>query len=112
MNRVFIILHLIMICYLVVDDARGFIEENSGAKYLTFSFRRKNYMYDNLWKEIGKLCGVVNDFDKDYNVIMFESDHDVSGMINISTMTIIVKAVFKDGANYFPQVCLSHCKYE
>ena len=56
-------------------------------------------------KKIGKLCGVVNDFDKDYNVIMFGSDDNVGGMINISTMTIIVKAVFKDGANYFPQVC-------
>ena len=98
--------------YLVVDDAKGFIEENSGAKYLTVSFRSKNFMYDNLWKEIRKLCGVVNDFDKDYNVIMFESDDNVSGMINISTMTIIVKAVFKDGANYFPQVCLSYCKCE
>ena len=98
--------------YLVVDDVRGFIEENNGAKYLTFSLRSKNCMYDNLWKEIKKLCGIVNDFDKDYNVIMFESSDDVNGMINISTMTIIVKAVFKDGANYFPQVCLSYCKYE
>ena len=99
--------------YLVVDDARGFIENNSGAKHLTFSLRNgMNCVYDNLGKEIGKLCGVVNDFDKDYNVIMFESDDDVSGMINISTVTIIVKAVFKDGANYFPQVCLSYCKYE
>ena len=98
--------------YLVVDDVRGLVEENSGAKYLTFSLRNKNYVYDNFWKEIKKLFGVVNDFDKDYNVIMFESDDDVSGMINISTMTIIVKAVFKDGDNYFPQVCLSYCKYE
>ena len=99
--------------YLVVDDARGFIEENSGAKYLTFSLRNgMNCVYDNLWKEIGRSCGAVNDFDKDYNVIMFESDDDASGMINISTMTIIVKAVFKDGANYFPQVCLSYYKYE
>ena len=54
----------------------------------------------------------MNNFDEDFNVIMFESDDDVSGMINISTMTIIVKAVFKDGANYFPQVCFSYCKYE
>ena len=98
--------------YLVVDDARGFIENNSGAKYLTFSLRKgMNCVYDNLWKEIGKLCGVVNDFGKDYNVIMFESCDDVSGNINISTMTIILK-VFQDGANYFPQVCLSYCKYE
>ena len=98
--------------YLVVDDVKGFIEEISGAKYLTVSFLDKNFIYDSLWKEIGKLCGVVNDFDKDYNVIMFESSDDVRGMINISTMTVIVKAVFKDGDNYFPQVCLNYCKYE
>ena len=98
--------------YLVVDDVKGFIEEISGAKYLTVSFLDKNFIYDSLWKEIGKLCGVVNDFDKDYNVIMFESSDDVSGMINISTMTVIVKAVFKDGDNYFLQVCLNYCKYE
>ena len=98
--------------YLVVDDVRRFIEKNSGAKYLTFSLESENFMYNNLWKKIGKLCGVVNDFDKDYNVIMFESSDDVSGMINTSTKTNIVKAVFKDGANYFPQVCLSCSKYE
>ena len=99
--------------YLVVDDARGFIANNNGAKYLTFSLRKDmNCVYDNLWKEIGKLCEVVNDFDKDYNVIMFESGDDVSDNINISTMTIILKAVFKDGANYFPQVSLSYCTYE
>ena len=98
--------------YLVVDDVKGFIEENSGAKYLTVSFLNKNSMYDNMWKEIGKLCGVVSDFDKDYNVIMFESDDEVEGMININTMTIIVKCVFKDGVNYFPQVCLNYCQYE
>ena len=98
--------------YLVVDDVEGFIEENSGAKYLTINSMSKNFMYDSLWKEIGKLCGVVNDFDMDYCVIIFESNDDVLGKIKISTMTIIVKCVFKDGANYFLQVCLNYCKYE
>ena len=97
---------------MVIDDVKGFIEENSGAKYLTVNFLSKSFMYDSVRKEIGRLCRVVNDFDKDYNVIMCESSDDVVGMINISTMTIIVKAVFKDGANYFPQVCLNYCKYE
>ena len=98
--------------YLVVDDVKGFIEENSGAKYSTVSFLNKNFMYDRVWKEIGRLCGVVNDFDKDYNVIMFESSDDVKGMININSMTITVKAVFKDGALYYPQVCLNYCAYD
>ena len=98
--------------YLVVDDVKEFIEENSGAKYLTVSFLNKDFMYDRVWKKIGRLCGVVNDFDKDYNVIMFESSDDVRGMININSMAIIVKAVFKDGALYYPQVYLNYCAYD
>ena len=98
--------------YLVVDDVKGFIEEKSGAKYLTVSFLDKKFMYGSVWKEIGRLCGVVNDFDKDYNGIMFESSDNVVGMINISNMAIIVKAVLKDGSNYFPQVCLNYCQYD
>ena len=43
---------------------------------------------------------------------MFESSDDVRGMININSMTIIVKAVFKDGALYYPQVCLNYCAYD
>ena len=77
--------------YLVVDDVRGFVEKNSGAKYLTVSFLNKNFMYDRVWKEIGRLYEVVDDFDKD---LMFKSSDDVVGMINNSTITIIVKAVF------------------
>ena len=63
-------------------------------------------------KDIVRPCGVVNDFDKDYNVIMFESSDDVRGIININSMTIIVNAVFKDSALYYPQVCLNYCAYD
>ena len=98
--------------YLVVDDVKGFIEENSGAKYLTASFFKKNSMYDRIWKKIANLCGVKSDFNKDYSVIMFESDDKINGMVNINTMTIIIKTVFKDGALYFPQVCLNYCLYQ
>ena len=34
--------------YLVVDDVEGFIEENSGAKYLTVNFLSKNFMCDSV----------------------------------------------------------------
>ena len=88
------------------------LKNNSGAKYLTVSFLNKDFVYDRVWKEIGRLYGVGNDFDKDYNVTMFESSDDVRGMININSMTIIVKAFFKDGALYYPQVCLNYCVYD
>ena len=53
------------IYYVKYDDAPFYLvnSENSGAKYLTVSFLNKDFMYDRVWKEIGKLCGVVNDFD-------------------------------------------------
>ena len=70
--------------YFVIDDIRGFIEENSCAKYLTIVFLKENqrFMYDKVWKEIEKLCE-IDSFGKSYDVIMFESDNDVSGMIDI-----------------------------
>ena len=69
-------------------------------------------MYDNIWNKLKKLCNVnKNEFDKDYNVVMFESDDKINGKIMIDAMTIVIKSVFKDGANYFPQVGLDYCYY-
>ena len=40
--------------YLVIDNIRGFIEENSGAKYLTLVFPKQNqrFMYDRFAKRL------------------------------------------------------------
>ena len=40
--------------YLVTDDIRGFIEQNSGAKYLTIVFPKENqrFIYDKVWKRL------------------------------------------------------------
>ena len=97
--------------YLVCDNAIGFVEENDGDKYLTFSLMNNNKLYDNIWNKLKELCNVNKDFDKDYNVVMFESDDKINGKIMIDTMTIIIKSVFKDGSCYFPQVGLDYCFY-
>ena len=99
--------------YLVVDNIRGFIEENSGAKYLTIVFPKENqrFMYDKVWKEIKKLCE-IDIFGKSYDVIMFKSDDNVSGMIDISSMTVIIKAVLRDSGVFYPQICLNYCPYD
>ena len=73
---------------------------------------KNNKLYDNIWNKLKKLCNVNKDeFDKDYNVVMFESDDKINGKIMIDTMTIVIKSVFKDGANNFPQICLNYCFY-
>ena len=72
---------------------------------------KNNKLYDNIWKQNNKLCNINKDFDKDINVIMFESDDKINGKIMIDTMTIVIKSVFKDNANYFPQIALTYCFY-
>ena len=74
--------------YLVCDNVIGFIEENDGEKYLTFTLMKNNKLYDNIWNQINKLCNVNKDFDKDINVIMFESDDKINGKIMIVTMIL------------------------
>ena len=68
-------------------------------------------MYDKVWKEIKKLSE-IDSFGKSYDVIMFESDDDVSGMIDISSMAVIIKAVLKDSGVFHPQICLNYCAYD
>ena len=92
---------------------KGFIQENSGAKYLTLDILKENQrlMYDRVWEKIKKLCQ-ADSFGKSFNVIMFESDDDVLGVFNISSVTIIIKAVLKDSGVFYPQICLNYCAYD
>ena len=92
---------------------KGFIQENSGAKYLTLDILKENQrlMYDRVWEKIKKLCK-ADSFGKSFNVIMFESDDDVLGVFNISSVTIIIKAVLKDSGVFYPQICLNYCAYD
>ena len=68
-------------------------------------------MYDKVWNEIKNLCE-IDSLGKSYDVIMFESDDDVSGMIDISSVTVIIKAVLKDRGVFYPQICLNYCAYD
>ena len=62
-------------------------------------------MYDKVWKETKKLCE-IDSFGKSYDMIMFKSDDDVSGMIDISSMTVL-----KDSGVFYTQICLNYCAY-
>ena len=73
---------------------------------------KNNKLYNNIWNKLKELSNVNKDeFDKDINVVMFESDDKINGKIMIDTMTIVIKSVFKDGANYFPKITLNYCFY-
>ena len=95
--------------YLVIDDLKGYFEENDDNKYLTMIFMSKSQkmMYTRTWKEIKKLINEVDEFSnygKDYDVISFDTDDILSlnSIINIYSMTIIFRSVFKDNNKFYP----------
>ena len=88
-------------------------------------------MYTRVWEEIKKVINKVinkvadtcsalvstsrnklDDFSKDYSVIMFESDDDVNSMINIRSLTIIIRSVLCKDNNFYPQIYLNYCSYD
>ena len=101
--------------YLVIDDLKGYFEENNNNKYLTMIFKSKSQkmMYTRIWEEIKKNFNEVDEFsnyDKNYDVISFDTDDILSlnSIINIYSITIIIKSVFKDNNKFYPQIHLTN----
>ena len=104
--------------YLVVDDLKGYFEQNDDNKYLTMIFTSKSQkmMYTRIWEEVKNVINEVDEFsnyDKNYDVISFDTDDILSlnSIINIYSMAIIIKSVFKDNNKFYPQTYLTNCRY-
>ena len=103
--------------YLVIDDLKGYFEQNDDNKYLTMIFMSKSQkmIYTRIWEEIKKIINEVDEFsnDKNYDVISFDTDDILSlnSIINIYSMTIIIKSVFKDNNKFYPKIYLTNCRY-
>ena len=65
----------------------------------------------NLFRSITK---TVDDYDEKYMKIKSNSDKQLplNNMIEIPTMTIVVKAIFLENNKYYPQVFLDKCLYK
>ena len=101
--------------YLVLDNLKGFIEVNDGRKCLKmiFSSEDQKLMYDSVWKGIKKVIdNGIDDFSKNYGIIMFDSVEDVVGMMNISFMTVIKRSVLCKDSCFYPQIHLNYCSYD
>ena len=79
---------------------------------MIFSSEDQKLMYDSVWKGIIKVIdNGVDDFSKDYGVIMFDSVDHVVGMINISSMTVIIRSVLCKDNCFYTQIHLNYCSY-
>ena len=66
-------------------------------------------IYTRIWEEIKKAINEVadnklNDYSRDYSVIMFNSDDalHLNYMINIRYLTIIIRSVLNKDNNFYP----------
>ena len=104
--------------YLVIDDLKGYFEQIGDNKYLTLILKnqRQKMMYTKIWEEIKALINKISDvkfnnYSKDDDVIGFETDDvlPLNSIINIYSMTIIIRSVFKDDNKFYPQIYLVNC---
>ena len=100
--------------YLAFNNVDGYIEENNEDKYLIFALTDKNKEalenYTELWDETKDQIELISGnkpikYEKDFRKIKFESDDDLSlgKLLNILVCVIIVRSVFQENNNYYPQ---------
>ena len=100
----------------------GYFEEINGNKYLTLvpinENKEKIKKYEELWSKIRDLIRSMtknsDDYDKKYMKIKFNSDDKLSlnKMIEIPSMIIVVRAVFRENNKNYPQDFLDECLYK
>ena len=84
---------------------------------MIFKSKSQKVMYTRIWEEIKKIINEVDEFsnyDKNYDVISFDT-HDIlslNSIINIYSITIIIKSVFKDNDKFYRQIHLTNCMYK
>ena len=110
--------------YLIVNHARGYIEEKNGNKCLIFDgFVNENKAllkkYADNWDGIKNEIKAINGgeeskYGKDYMKIKFNSDDDLplNKPLKFHAMTIIIRSVFREGGKLYLQVFLHDALYE
>ena len=109
--------------YLMIGKLNGNTEEKNVRKYLVFDSADKNKevlkKYNELWDGIKNEIETINsdktsEYDKDFMKIKFDSDDDLllNKQLKFPTITIVVRSVFEDEGNFYPQGYLDECLYE
>ena len=104
--------------YLRINHASGYIEEKNGNKYLIFDSVNEKKEVLKIWEGIKNKIKVTNgdecDYGKDHMKIKFNSDDDLSlkKLLKFRLVTIIIKCVFSEDGQLYPQLFLDDFLYE
>ena len=102
----------------MINRFSGHIEEEDGVKYLTVTDISKNSdvlkNYDQVFSGIKYYNNNNSEYEKDSKKNKFLSDDNIplNKMIYFSTITVIIRCVFKKSGKYYPQLYLGDCLYQ
>ena len=112
----------VILLYLHIDHASGYIEEKNGTKYLIFDTADENKEVFkkcvNVWNGIKKKIKAINghecDYGENYIKIKFNSDDGLplNKLLKFHLMNIIIRRVFSADGNFYPQLFLDDTLYE
>ena len=108
--------------YLIIDHARGYIEEKGVNKYLVFdsrdenkeSLKKYNDVFNGIRNKIKKVSGDECDYEKDYMETKFNLDNylPLNKQLKFRNMTIILRSIFDEDGKLYSQVFLDDTLYE
>ena len=108
--------------YLCNTHANGYIEEINENKYLSFDsidetkelLKKCNNVFNEIIDKIKKSSNDEYDYEKDYMEIKFNSDDNLplKKPLKLHLITIIIRYVFSEGGEFYPQLFLDYFLYE
>ena len=72
-------------------------------------------MYETIWEKIKEVINnKISNYNKDYTVFKFDYNDvlPLDTIINIYSLGIIIRSVFKNDNGYYPQIYIHDCWYE
>ena len=108
-------IHSVNLLYLITHSATGYFQEKNGEKYLIIDLTEKYEVFYGIKSEIKTLNGGKELFyEKRYARIGINTDDDLplNKQLKFPTLTIIIRCVFQEGKNLYPQIYLDECLYE
>ena len=107
---------------LIFNKVNEYFGEINKSKYLTLvptnESKEKIKKRQELWSKIRDLIRsmtkISDDYDEKYMKIKFNSDDELvlNKLIEIPSMTTVLRAVFHENNKYYPQVYLDECLYK
>ena len=109
--------------YLIIGKVDGHTEEKNGSKYLVFDSADENKevlkKYTELWNGVKNEIETINggkkgEYGKGFIKIKFDIEDNLPlhKQLKLHLLTIIVRPVFEEDGNFYPQLYLDDCLYE